>query len=672
MMTKLITILLGLFCLCSVFSNGTAVAEVPYPTHYYDNEMRELYIQPIYVPDGVLEYSFEEPIDLFITPNDHIFVVDKSTDKVIEFDKKRVLVRLIGDEEGDGKLSSPEGVFVTQDGLIYIADSGNRRIAVFSAEGKILHSYGKPASSVMKENFFVPVKLVVDQRGVMYIAVRGSDQGLVRINQQGEFTGFFGANKSSPTFINWIKKLILNKEQMSKEVANKPRPIANVSLDPSGFIISVTPGIGTTGNIRKLNAGGIDSLKSKAFANSWHVVSAVVDRNNFLYSVEQTSGKISIYDPKGNIIFDFGEQQQDAQQSGLLIYPTSIGVNSDFEIVVADSGMRMVQFFKRTEFAGTALTAMNLYYKGRYTESKKYWGKIAFQNEMIDLTYQGLGKVDLLEGNYNQALGNFKLAYDAKGYSEALWNVRIDRIKTYFLPVLLIVLALFISYRLLRSRIAAYWTAVRWKPWMRRYGRELQDFFYVIFHPYEGYYRLKDRKISWVTILTILLLASLAKVYEVYGTGFIFHTYDLSQVNIVIELLLLGVLLVTWVIANYLVCSVKGGEGRFREVIQASVFCLAPYIAFTAIIVPISNIVVLEESILVTATTLIMFLWMIAQFFVMTQVIHSFDFLEAIKNMLITVFAILMFWFFGLLVSGLTYNLSDFFYQLYKEVFYYV
>ena len=56
---------------------------------------------------------------------------------------------------------------------------------------------------------------------------------------------------------------------------------------------------------------------------------------------------------------------------------------------------------------------------------------------------------------------------------------------------------------------------------------------------------------------------------------------------------------------------------------------------------------------------------------VMTQVIHNFDFMETLKNIVITVFTIGTIWLFAFLVFGLSYNLYDFFYQLYKEVIFY-
>lgn len=126
------------------------------------------------------------------------------------------------------------------------------------------------------------------------------------------------------------------------------------------------------------------------------------------------------------------------------------------------------------------------------------------------------------------------------------------------------------------------------------------------------------------------------------------------------------------VIANYLVCSVKDGEGRFGEVIQGSTYALAPYLFFSVPIMILSNIVTLDERVIVDALNAIMYIWMAVMMLVMTQVIHNFDFLETIKNIAITIFTIGLIWLFAFIVFGLSYNLYDFFYQLYKEVTLYV
>ena len=171
------------------------------------------------------------------------------------------------------------------EGLIYVADSGNQRIAVFGAEGSFFREYKKPASTFLEQQHFVPVKLVVDRRGVMYISLNSSYQGLIRINEDGEFMGYFGANKAQQTVLNWLKKLILNKEQLDKELPSLPRPITNVSIDNDGFIFTATAAGFRQGAIRKLNAGGVDAFKNKTIVNSHGIVDVTNDTNGFLYNM---------------------------------------------------------------------------------------------------------------------------------------------------------------------------------------------------------------------------------------------------------------------------------------------------------------------------------------------------------------------------------------------------
>ena len=81
----------------------------------------------------------------------------------------------------------------------------------------------------------------------------------------------------------------------------------------------------------------------------------------------------------------------------------------------------------------------------------------------------------------------------------------------------------------------------------------------------------------------------------------------------------------------------------------------------------LSNILTLEERIIIDALQGLMLIWQVVMLIVMTQVIHNFDFTETLKNTVITTFTIGVIWIFLFIISGLSYNLYDFFYQLYKE-----
>lgn len=647
---------------------GFSYAQLPYGTSYFDanvNDWRS--IQAIYVPDKTIRLALEEPVDIQIAPDDKVFVADKSADRVFILDRDGNPAGALGDDEGPGQLSGPEGVYALPDGSVYVADSGHERIVLFGPDGKLRREYKKPKSEYLADSFhFVPSKLAVDRRGVIYTVIKGNDQGLMRIGPEGDFRGFFGSNKAEQNYVNWLKRRILNKEQLAKEIANRPRPVTNVTMDQDGFIFTASTGIGS-GNIKKLNAGGVDAFHNRNIPNTWGIVDVATDRNGLIYDVDTEIGVITIFDPTGTPLFSFGNMG-DTGQRGVLGFPTGLAVNSRNEVWVTDGKLKNIQTYKRTAFGDTILTATSLYFDGRYEESKRYWEQVVRQNDMYNITFQGLGKIQLLEKDYDQALGNFKMSYDVKGYSDAFWDVRLRWVQEHFLLLCAAVAAglaaVHYGYRGVR-RFAASRT---WPPSIVQAGADLKNLGYVLFHPYNGFYRLMERKVSIWILLLILLLALLVRVINLYATGFIFNPVDTSKINVYGNLLIFFALWVTWIISSYLVCSVKGGEAKFREVVQASVYALSPYILFSIPALLLSNVLVLEEGVLYHSIVRITLIWMAAMFFVMTQVVNNFDFLETVKNSLITLFALSILWFFLFIVSGLSYNLYDFFYQVYREV----
>ncbi|MFD0711472.1 YIP1 family protein [Paenibacillus sp. GCM10027626] len=671
MMKRLQTVLLAIGLLLGL-APSTVSANLPFKTFYRDaGSDHWSWIQAVYVPEGIVTLSLEEPTDLFIAGDDVAYVVDRKTNRVVVVQPDGSLKLTIGDDDGPGALNAPEGVFVAKDGTVYVADTGNERIVLFTGQGKFIREYKKPDSAYLpSDTFFVPSKIVVDKRGVMYIAISGSEHGLLRMDREGRYTGAFGANKAEQSYSNWLKHLILNKEQLEKEVANRPRPITNMTIDPYGFLFTASAGRGS-GNIRKLNPGGLDSLRNRSFQNAEGIVDLAVDRDGFIYNIDTVSASITLYDPYGNAIFSFGDVNSDSQRKGVFGFPTSIAVNSGYDIWVADSKLKNVQIFKRTPFGANVMTAAALYTKGLYEESEPYWRKVSGQNDMFNMTFQGLGKIDLHEKQYEQALGQFKLAYDTEGYSQAFWEVRYSWLQQHLIELLVVLAALFLIVKYGSRRAYRFACKLAWPRLLVRYWGELKDLGYVLIHPYHGFYKLKERAVSWVAIGLILLLAVGLKLLSLYFTGFLFNPIDTSQINLSAKMAFFIVPWATWIIANYLVCSVRGGEGRLREVVQASAYALAPYVLFSLPILLLSNLVTLDERVLVDAFNQAMMIWMLVLFFVSTQVIHNFEFVETIRNSSITVFTIVIIWFFAFIVSGLSYNLYDFFTQLYREVIFY-
>lgn len=72
----------------------------------------------------------------------------------------------------DGQFSFPNGIALLPDGTIVVAESNNTRLQFFDQRGKFLKSAGKPPAGPKDDSgqFGLPMGLVIDERGVMYLA----------------------------------------------------------------------------------------------------------------------------------------------------------------------------------------------------------------------------------------------------------------------------------------------------------------------------------------------------------------------------------------------------------------------------------------------------------------------------------------------------------------------
>ena len=74
----------------------------------------------------------------------------------------------------DGKFNRPEGLAVDAQDRIYVADSCNHRVQIFSSDGKWLRSFGKAGSG--RSEFSYPYDVRVDGAGRIYVCEYGGSR----------------------------------------------------------------------------------------------------------------------------------------------------------------------------------------------------------------------------------------------------------------------------------------------------------------------------------------------------------------------------------------------------------------------------------------------------------------------------------------------------------------
>ncbi len=449
----------------TVASLREALAGPPYLSFSTDSNGRVFYVQPPYLPERVIDnagvageseeeaaltVSLNSPEDLFVDSRDHLYIVDTANNRVLHLDDRDRIVKTVGEEEGGGQLNGPQGIYVDDSQTMYVADTKNKRIAVFDAEGRFVREYEKPSSPYLPDSYgFEPTKIAVDGRGMMYVATRNGIYGLMLMDsKKGEFHGFFGPNRTPYNFVDDLKRRFFTKDQLAKELKKLPGSITNLSIDSDGFIYTTSVDL-KRGQLKKLNYAGQDLLgdrkygdRSARIGEESLFVDLAVDRFGNISAIDARTGRVYQHDAEGNLIFAFGSKDEGYNKMGLVIYPSSIAVDSSGSIYVLDKLANAIQVFRPTAFGDLVHKASMLYSNGQYEESEKLWSEVLHLNSKYYRAHLGLAKSYYKKEQWKAAMAEFKKARDVTGYSNAYWHVRMIWLQKHFNTIATSLLAL--------------------------------------------------------------------------------------------------------------------------------------------------------------------------------------------------------------------------------------
>lgn len=660
------------FVVCLCLPSALTYAAEPYPSYCVTESNSVISVPLPYLPSeyflsfGDKNEKLLTPQDLYIDEKDNLYIADTGNNRIIILDKNYKLTAIIG----EGILNSPEGICVVDD-AIYVADSGNSRIAIFNKDGKLSKEIKKPDSELLvDQDQFVPTKLVVDSRGYMYVACEGNENGLYMIDLQGNFRGFFGANKTEMNLVDTLVRFFYSKQQRQGQVVKLPYSYVNVGTR-DGYIYASTTGA-TTNQIRRLSPSGGDVLfggKSKDFSdNSFqkikrqNFVDFAVDGYGNLTVLDQSYGKIYQYDKEGKMLFAFGDN---GINKGCFLNAVSIVVNSKDELLVLDSDRGCVQVYNPTVFTRNIHIANNLYSQGKYDDAKQYWQKTLAVNSQYDIAQQALGRIEFRKQNYVEALHYALLSNDKNGYTLAFTQNRAEFVSKYFNVITPIVVILFI--------LTAYLRKKRKKKSIHTSNFSSKNLFdkcvYSMLHPFDMFSEFKYNQLAKYRDMFILLGAyTLVNILSVFIKSFLYRSSPIEETD---WISVIGFSIVPWALlclANYGFTTLADGKGKFKEVMVGGAFCLSPLILFGIPVALLTNVLSLEESGFLSILIYISYFLTVFMAFVFQQEVHNYTMGKSIIVLILTALGAVIIACLIVIAFGLFGQLVDFVNQIFREV----
>lgn len=604
---------------------STAVfADVPYNSYTYWSDVgeedkavgnRQMYgAEALITAKSLGVKDFTEISDIGTDKDGRLYILDSSS-RITVTDKNFSLLYEIGKINGTYEYNEAGGLYIERDGTVYICDTKNHRLLHITTDGKLIREIGLPDSPLIPDDFnFLPTAMTTDKDGFLYVLSDGSFYGALLYSPELEFMGFYGANSvkgSLASVLTNIKnKIISNKGKKANSKQNLPYCFVDIAIDDGGFIYTCngyTDKSGKTGQIRRLSPGtGLNLLSSDDinFADSKQngeynngiltkqdIMDVEVDSHGFIFGLESAYGKVFVYDKNGKKMSVLGGGTGSGTQTGTFVNVSSMALGNDGEkIYVSDKRTNYITAFSVTAFGRLVRAATELTVEGKYDKSKEMWQEALKQDNNYQPAYSGLARISLNEKKYAEAMSLAKTGYDRDTYAVAFEYERNRFLNDNFLWIfVLVIVAAVTVITLLIIKSKKHITLIK--------NREIKIMMSVSVHPVNTFTDIKEKQLgSYALCAVTVLIFYISTVLQTLAGGFMFSVYDSANFNSLWVFVRSVGLVTLWVAADWMVCTLLGGNGKLKEITVVTCYSLWPLIASNFLKLLLTNILLPTES----------------------------------------------------------------------------
>lgn len=469
----------GVLLGCNAVSSAVSAAE-PYDVYNYDRWGEAIPSQAGYIADRSVSGNdlgighFSSPADIFRDHNDIFYIVDSGNNRVVavnsDFDEViRVYDEFIMPDGSTTTLKNPKGIYVSaENDNIYIADNENSRVLICNYDAEVVMEITKPTSEVYdQQRTFLPQRVIADKAGNVYVVLGNITTGAAMFNPQGEFTGFYGANRVEPTAEivgNYLKNLFMTEEKRARRARNVPTGITSFDIEGDFIFTCTSSSTQTTDTVKKLNAAGnnifsglelsfgdytpmYDTAENKSYSAAICDIDIADDGN--INCLDFTTGRVFQYDEDCNLLFITGTIAKQVGGFDQVSALESMGDN----IYVLDQQKNSVTVFVETSFGEIVHEATARYNAGYYEEALEPWYEVLKRDGNYRRAYIGVASALLNAGDYEGAMKYAELADAPAIYNKAFEGYRMDFLKANFTAIIIAVIVLIIGLIVLGKQL---------------------------------------------------------------------------------------------------------------------------------------------------------------------------------------------------------------------------
>lgn len=659
---------------------GDAPPDVPYDSYTYSADDSPLILPaPFTCADIVTGGSWgigalSSPGDIFYDGEQTLFIADTGNNRVVITDPEFGSAQALSTFQNNGvpdAMNGPAGVCATEDSL-YVADTGNARILVFDRESLELHrALNRPDIPSLGEDYqYKPLKLAVDAAGRIYVVAEGVNQGLIELDEDGQFTTFLGAPSVKPDLLELIWRKFATKEQIAQLAKYEPTEYDALQIDDDGFIYAVSKNSELL-PIAKINSQGENVLNFEGDIGDEgynaelrpYFTDLTVSEDETYYLLDSKQGKIFVYTRDGDFLFAFGGN---ATQQGCFYSASAIAQVGD-RLLITDSNKNTITVLEQSAFGAAVLQASVLQQQGRYEEAYSWWQEVSRRCSHYPAAEIGIAREAMEREAYSEAMARLQAVGARELYAEAFEDWRDSLLRQYLVPILLgivvLVAALLVVPRLVRRSRAGQRLAAS------PFNREYKYATYAAFHPFDGYWDIKrEGKGSLRAAVLILILFTLLYAVRAQFSGYAVTGIVSSDVNVLFECLMILIPLGLYMVSNWCFTTLMDGEGSMKDIFIAGCYALKPYILFSIPLFLLSHVLTMNEAVFYQAANTLCWVWVLALLFFGMMMTHDYTLGKGLLTLLCTLIGMGLMIFIALLFVNVVQDVVGFVSDIYSEI----
>lgn len=641
---------LGRFLLCacvcclilSISMSAYAIEGTSYTYTISSDYNKMIPTMDAYLPAGTYlsDIGLSSPEDMFLHERD-LYIADTGNRRIVVYTLDSGEIEIFG----EGELKKPTGISVASDGTVYVADYGAEQVVIFDSNRTVKECLTRPTVPYYGTSPYKPQKVDLDSYGNLFVISEGTYEGILQFDKNGNFNGFFGANKTSGlSLVEWFQKTFYTDEQKAKMAFRTPPNIVSLDVSDTDMVYSVTQNVQRNA-VKKLNMAGVNVYAEDSYFGQVGYVDASALPSGGFYAVTG-AGIIEEFNENGDFLLQFGGTAATTDRNGLTAVVSAIETDESGNVFILDKERGTLQIWFPTDYAKLLHDAENEFKRGNYESSLAAWEEILRMNPMAYMSHLGYGQALFQLGRYEEAAEHFELIEHSEFYSDCFWEIRSEWLRTHMEQILLIAAALAavcFALGILNKRYG-------WKDEIEeKYQQTCEkhtlfkaltaDIGYFIRHPIDGVYYLKTGRRGSVLAATILYFIALIVYMVCRGfTSFVFgggYSYMSDPGSI---LLIVTVPAVLFLIGSYLISSINDGEGNIRAVYVSFAYSLSFFIICWPILTVISHAFTLTELFVYQMLVFLILGYTCVMLFISIKEAHVYNLRKTVANILLTIF----------------------------------